>query len=484
MRYAIVVAKETHDHVGWGRVVRALEAKRSARVFHWGSSDDALRGELGAYRPRYVCFIARPAELAQEGRAQARTRDGRVVQLPLCGVWYQRVSGLMCSLDADPYDDAIWAVLTGATPEDALRVVAAEPLVVRRGLSHVTSGWLQWLESGVSLSEVNKGERWLKQPGKPVEKTEGPADTTREFVRELNADKADMVSTSGHATEHDWQMGYSYRSGQIVVPGHIGKLPQAARASYARLRESDAAAFAAARLLAVDAHNEVLAIATKNPKIYYSPGNCRIARVDGPGCMALGWIDHGAVQFFGHVGIQTRSCYAWGVAEYFLALQGRFTFAESVWLNQQALRWQLSQMSDAERRGKYICCRNETGFPVQGKVFWLTTVLYGDPAWSARVKAVTDPLYEQSLVSRDIRTGETELTFTVTTRRAERPSRPAAFLLEGEPVSLVSVKEGPTSLVVGRGFALVPFWKADEPPPAVGAVYKATAIVRRTAHQP
>jgi len=149
-------------------------------------------------------------------------------------------------------------------------------------------------------------------------------------VRELNADTADMVSTSGHATEHDWQMGYSYRSGQIVVPRWIPKLPQPARASYARLRETDAAAFSTARLLAVDARNEVLAIATKNPKIYYSPGNCRIARVDGPGCMALGWIDHGAVQFFGHVGIQTRSCYAWGVAEYFLALQGRFTFAESV----------------------------------------------------------------------------------------------------------------------------------------------------------
>jgi len=121
---------------------------------------------------------------------------------------------------------------------------------------------------------------------------------------------------------------------------------------------------------------------------------------------------------------------------------------------------------------------------VQGKVFWLTTVLYGDPAWPARVKAVTDPLYEQSLVSRAIGTGQTELTFTVTMRRAERPSRPAAFLLDGEPVSLVSVREGPTSLVVGDGFALVPFWAADGPAPKVGAEYTATAVVARAAREP
>ena len=52
--------------------------------------------------------------------------------------------------------------------------------------------------------------------------------------------------------------------------------------------------------------------------------------------MAIAWIHSGAMQFFGHVGLQTRSCYAWGVAEYFLALLGRFTFAEAVWLNQQS----------------------------------------------------------------------------------------------------------------------------------------------------
>ena len=53
-RYAIVVSQATHDDAGWGRVVRALETKRSARVLHWGSNDDELREKLRDYRPRYV----------------------------------------------------------------------------------------------------------------------------------------------------------------------------------------------------------------------------------------------------------------------------------------------------------------------------------------------------------------------------------------------------------------------------------------------
>jgi len=100
--------------------------------------------------------------------------------------------------------------------------------------------------------------------------------------------------------------------------------------------------------------------------------------------MVLDWIHHGAMQFFGHAGLQTRSCYAWGVAEYFLALQGRFTFAEAVWLNQQALRWELTRAPKAQRN-KYLCCADRTCLPAHGKLFWETVVLYGDPAWEARL---------------------------------------------------------------------------------------------------
>jgi len=479
-RYAIVVEKKTVEDAGWKGVVRALQKKHSARIFYRDrGSAKGLREKLGAFRPYYVCFVARPDELAREGKVRVKSRGGRVLALPLCGTYYHHAGTLMRSLDDDPYDDAMWAVLTGATPRDAVRVVSAKPLAVRRGLSHVGSGWLEWLESGVSFNEGKKGQKWVKDPRKPPKESRGPDDTTKQFVGELNRGKTDMVSSSGHATEHDWQLGFSYRNGQIITSSRIQRLPKAARDNYEKLRETRTSLGArfVGSLLGVDASNEVYEIRTDNPKIYYSPGNCRIARVGGQDCMALAWIHHGAMQFFGHVGVQRRSCYAWGVAEYFLALQGRFSFAESVWLNQQALRWQVSQMDEQDKKRKYICCRDELCVPVHGRFFWQTTVLYGDPAWQARVERVTKPLYDQRMHARKLQDGRMELTFTVTMRRARLPSRPAAFLVESAAGSPVEVKEGPRNLVVADNFALVPFWKAGEPAPQVGRKYKAVVVV-------
>jgi len=477
-RYAIVVAKKTLGRPGWKEVVETLRKKHNGKIFSYEEGKlDSVQEPLKEFRPRYVCFVAPPEELERKGTVQVRGRGGRSFQLPLCGVYYREVGLLMKSLDSDPYDDALWAVLTGATPADALRVVEAKPLQVRRGLSHVGSGWLKWLESGISFSETKKTQKFVKKRGKALEEVTGPVDTTAEFVEELNSNKVDMVSTSGHATEYDWQMGFSYRSGQIVTPPRFQRLPEEARRNFERIKkeeESSPQSFKTA-LYAVDSLNKVYAIRTDNPKIYYSPGNCRIARVEGKECMVLGWIHHGAFQFFGHVGLQTRSCYAWGIAEYFLSLQGRFTFAEAVWLNQQALWFTVSQMKDGDPR-KYVCCRNQTCLPAGRSFFWETTVLYGDPAWEARVKPVVKPLYDQRVRRRRLSRGVVELVFTVTMRRPAVPSRPAAFLLDLPGQWEVEVRKGPRNLVVTENFALIPFWKHGQRPPKPGKKY--TAVVR------
>ena len=458
--YAIVAEKETVENAPWKDVVKALQKKHSAKVFYWNYEDASeLRENLAKLQPRYVCFVARPDELARAGKIKAKIMaDGNTQELLLCGAYYHKVGMLMRSLDDDPYDDAQWAILTGATPEDALRVVSAKPLLVCRGLSHVGTGWLKWLPSGVSFSECKKGQKWIKEPDKPPEEVKGPDDTTEQFVAELNSGNADMVSGSGHATEHDWQLGYSYRSGQIITA-------------------KSGTNYKVGQLLGMDTSKKVYEILADNPKVYYAPGNCRIARVDGENCMVLGWIHHGAMQFFGHVGLQSRSCYAWGVAEYFLALQGRFSFAESVWLNRQALRWQVSQMNEEDKKTKYMCCRNEMLFPLGWKLFCQTTTFYGDPAWQAHVKPTTEPLYDQQLYARELEDDAVELTFTATMRRASLPSRPAAFFVETSAGSQIEVKEGPENLLIADNFALIPFWPAGDPVPEPGKKYKAVVVV-------
>jgi len=450
-RYAIVVNKTMPEDKAWMPVVEALKKKRSADIFYWGKNDDELRRNLAAYRPRYVCFVARPEELDLTTTATGNLQGGVTNDFPVCGAYYHAVGTLMRGLDDDPYDDAIWGILTGATPEDAMRVVSAQPLVVHRGLSHVGGGWLDYLESGTSFSEGVKGDKWIKNPGKPPEKVKGPDDTTAQFAAELNTDNVDMVSTSGHATEHDWEMGFSYKSGSIVP--------------------------AAGHLLAVDSSNKAYQILTTNPKIYYSPGNCLIARTDGKDCLVLAWIHHGAMQFSGHVGFQSQSCYAWGIAEYFLSLQGRFSFAEAEWLNRQALRFEMSGGTIGD--DKYMCCRDEQPCFDRQRMRFLheTTTFYGDPLWDARVKPTVPPLYDQELRTKILAGGKTELTFIVKMRVAAKPSRPAAFFLETRTPVQEEVTKGPKDMVITEGFALVPFWKADDPAPKVGDEYVAVVVL-------
>ena len=474
-RYAVLAKQKTAQDPAWRKVIDALLQKRHARLFVWkGHEVEALRPKLVQYHPFYICIVARPQELAAPAWARIRSPKGQTLQVPLQGVAYRLFGVLMRSLDPDPYDDALWGIVTGADATDALRMVSAPPLTIRRGLSHIGRGWLEWLESGVSFDEGHQGRKWIRVAGQLSKEVKGPSDTTVQFIQELNSGKIDMVSTSGHATEHDWQMGYTYRSGQIVTRT---RLKQTGKGLHWSQKRIDWYFQGGNRLVGVDRQNHVYPITTDNPKIYYSPGNCRIGRVSGPDCMVLGWIHHGAYQFFGHVGLQLHSCYAWGVVDYFLRLQGRFSFAEAVWLNQQALRWERSRMTKEERRTRYLCCADETAIPAEGQLFWETTAFYGDPAWEARVKPITQPLYNQHMKIEPLPDGTRKIVFTVQMQQARKPARPAAFLFHHPLGKLKKVIKGPKDLVLTENFALIPFWENLKITPHVGQRFSAEVIV-------
>ena len=55
-RYAIVVRKDVAAGP-WGKVVRSLEAKYQGKAFAYDKSPEDVRKDVGAYRPRYVCFV-------------------------------------------------------------------------------------------------------------------------------------------------------------------------------------------------------------------------------------------------------------------------------------------------------------------------------------------------------------------------------------------------------------------------------------------
>jgi len=359
--YALVVSKATKADADWAKVVDAFTKKYKARVFIYeGEDPDAVMKELINYAPKYVAFIAKPTEAT--------------------GEFVLKTRAMMCAIDEDPYEDAIWGIITGYNYEDCLRMAKADKLVIKKALSGVGDGWLQYFNEGLAFNEGEKNAMYTKKPGKPLEKQLGPDDTTKSFVDALNTNEYQMMSSSGHATEHDWQIGYNYRNGQIRST--------------------------AGKLFGINTEIRIYPIQTTNSKIYYSPGNCFIGHISDMDCMALAWIHNGVNQYFGHTKPQGRPCFAWYIVNYFMALQGQFTFSESVYIHRAAAYW---------TKAETVCCGS--------------TVLYGDPAWEARLAKEIEPPYTQSLTFNK-KDKQVTITFKIDFNQDYKGQPAAAFLPE------------------------------------------------------
>ncbi len=111
--YAVVVSQKTGQDDGWKQVVETLAAKHQAAVILFAGSVEEARSPLADQFPRYACFVARPEEAD-------RTFVGQVHRLTR-------------QLDADPYTDCFWGILTGYDAANALRIAKrTEPLTIRK----------------------------------------------------------------------------------------------------------------------------------------------------------------------------------------------------------------------------------------------------------------------------------------------------------------------------------------------------------------
>lgn len=365
--YAVVVDENTLEHPKWGQVVEALKEKYNAKVFvaHYPEVG-TVRKALNEYMPWYVCFVAQPEQATRKMISAA--------------------AHTMTWLDDDPYEDAIWAVLTGFVPEDALRIVNAEPLLVRRGLANVWDGWLDWLEGGFSLDSDKREEyvyKFVKNINGVKQRLDRPKEITTEFIELLNRDDCDIISTSAHATEHFFYLGYP-------DPDSDGFITHDEKGN----------------IYGVDILGEVHQVTAKKPKIYYAPGNCLIGHIDGQSCLSLAWIHNGANQFFGYLYTASPPHDTWNIADYFLALQDQYTFAEATYAHWLALRFSVNELIEAYPSST-----------LGGK----GTILYGDPAWEARVKRTTKPAYSQDIDIENLSDGLMKMTVSITINREWKP---------------------------------------------------------------
>ncbi len=295
--YAVVVSHETADADDWKPVVDALVVKHQAVVITYANSVEEAKPALQQAFPRYACFVARPEEA---GKA-----------------FVGQVHRLTRQLDADPYTDCFWGILTGYDAAAAVRIAKqSEPLTIRK-VAAGTEFATEMVSEGAWYCELNEGKMVRKEPGKDEVIEHAPSDTTKALVDTLNDDRPDLFITSGHATERDWQIGYSYRNGSFRC--------------------------ADGQLFGLDTQGQRFAIRSPNPKVYLPIGNCLMGNIDRRDCMALAWMNSAGVhQMLGYTVPTWYGYMGWGVLDYFVEQPGRYTFTEAFFANHHALLHRLA----------------------------------------------------------------------------------------------------------------------------------------------
>lgn len=414
--YAIVVSEATLADRAWKEVVATLEAKHADRgpfVVAWKESPQEAVEPLAATFPRHTCFVARPEEATREFVAE--------------------VHRLARKIDADPYADTLWGILTGFDAANALAIAkTAAPLEIKR----VTSG------TGLAMDRVVEGEWYCelkrnrmvrKQAGREAEEVRGPGDTTAALSARLSDGLTDLFVTSGHATERGWQIGYAYDNG-LFRSG-------------------------AGKLWGVDTAGRKIPIDSTNPKVWLPVGNCLAGHIDGPDALALAFMNSAGVRQLAGYTVPTWFGYAgWGLLDYFVEQPGRFTLSEAFHANGHALVHRLESEA-APRDAKGLTFDRDV------------VAFYGDPAWEARM-APGKLQFDQAITERD---GVFTLTITprdgprsfapVNTNGSQRGGRPIVQFLPRRLTDVEVVEGAEWQPVITDDFVLVPLPPTDRTEP-------------------
>jgi len=304
--YVVAVEKATNADPSWSAVVNELKAKHQAEVVVYDGN--AKLGEilpaLKKNSPKYVCFVTKPETAGRDlvvGAAQ-----------------------LLRQIDDDPYGDALWGIVTGYEAADAMRLAKAPKsrVVKRAASSQGGKGFVDSWEAGFSSDEGNKDVILRKNPGGKCEQLSTGGNPAKALAEAFNAMDVDYFITSGHATQHDWQIIYNKNEGSLVHDEE------------ARLRFKNPA-------------GEFYPMTRASPKIYIAAGNCLIGNIDQRACMATSWLHSGgAEQFCGYTCVTFFGFMGWGAKS--LLEESRASFSQAFYLQNQLLIWKLLDMRDGK----------------------------------------------------------------------------------------------------------------------------------------
>lgn len=376
-KYVVAIDDADAGDAGWMEVANALREKHRAEVVTFKYENGGLLKlleALRARRPKYVCFVLSPEKAGRNFIAAA----------------YR----MMRHIDDDPYGDAIWSVVTGYCPEDALKSVTARPGTVRSGATSMGGpNALDGYESGFASSETSENDFWMKRKGGSTEKIPTDGSPAKTLAMAFNTMPIDYFVTSGHARERNWQIVYNKNKGTLV------------HTEDAQLQFVEPGG------------QERYALTNASLRVYIGAGNCLIGHVDARACMATAWMHAaGTEQFAGYTVPSWYGFMGWGVKSVFE--QGRYSLAEARFLENERLNWV---------RNKKHSAMDAKGLDYDRDTF----AVYGDPAQRITFPKDTTP-YNIKVSGEKV-----EVEFTRECKFADasdaRGARPVMALIDATP---------------------------------------------------
>jgi len=421
--YAVVISKSTLSKPGWKKVVDKLVEKYSAVVLVYKNYLKEVHFNLSRLAPDYVCFVATPNEASPE--------------------FVKSVNRLMRELDDDPYVDAVWAILTGYSYEDALRIVSMKGFKVKRILACCCVRWVYCIkEGGVMKPETKYGLLYVIYPnGTRIEK-KIPKDSTLLLADLVNSNEFDMIITSGHGNHDKWQVHYPDPWPEGYFISQDGKV------------------------YAVAANNSARLIKSTNPKIYFGLGNCYIGAILGKDSMAPAWIHSGGAVFYtGYVIEEGPFSYMMGGIPAYFIEQDNYTWAEAFFANQQSAIFDMINLVPGPNH-EYL--KKDIDGPA----------LYGDPALDVRAEVSTERMYTRFIHAEYINQTYMNITVGIIMNKDGTPgwngkwgNRHPVIILPFRVENITVVSTNAYKAIVTDNFVLLYVWKKGDPPLKKGSVY-------------
>ncbi|MCR5414866.1 MAG: hypothetical protein K6F50_09120 [Kiritimatiellae bacterium] len=303
----------------WKGVADALEAKHAneakiSRVTYDGNVTNLL-ADLREKSPRYVAFVMQPEEVRFKTTLA--------------------IKRMMRDIDEDPFEDAIWGIVTGPTAKDALRIAKSRgPARLETALS--TTGVGDGIVPGalVCFSDAYpKGEWRTKSADGKTEKHSSKGDISDEFRKAWNSLDPDFILTSSHASQRNLEMPFS-RGNIVPVDGRFETMPKQTLIDYATGMAKAGPRKSSGTPLD----------APKREKVWLAAGNCLIAdNLGKPGeNMVMTALGFGKVnQFVGYEATTWFGDIGWNTWAYFGTQ--RLPLVESHWTAKQ---WLLKRIGE------------------------------------------------------------------------------------------------------------------------------------------